>query len=68
MTTEELNEQAANRTRCPAEWNTWFFYINARKQDTLNADEQKIMDELWSMTKKMDYLISRGIIARRKSL
>ena len=37
-------------------------------QDTLNADEKAIMEELWTMTSKMNHLVTRGIIARKKSL
>jgi len=67
-TTSDLNEQSASGIRHPAEWNTWYLYIRSRMQDTLNADEKAIMEELWTMTSKMNHLVTRGIIARKKSL
>lgn len=68
MNTDDLNKQAADRITHPAAWNSWYLYIQARRNDTLNAEEKGILNELWSMTTTMNKMVENAITARRKSI
>jgi hypothetical protein len=64
----ELDQQAQDRIKHPAEWNSWYLYAKSRQNDTLNKEELAIAKKLWSMTTTMDKMVEEMIIARRKSL